>query len=101
MSSTPPPNPDGERWTPQYTSSNGASASAWSEPAYRIVVLGYIVAVAMPPIGFIVAIVLARHPPKPGSKHWVWIMVISLMAAVGWTLILASGALTSTSNELD
>ncbi len=82
-------------------SSNGASANAWSDPAYRIVVLGYIVAVAIPPAGFVIAIMLARNPPRPNSKHWLWIMVISLIAAVGWTLILASGALTSTSNELD
>jgi hypothetical protein len=82
-------------------SGNGASANAWSEPAYRLVVLGYIVAVAIPPIGFVVAIVLARRPTKLNSKHWLWIMIISIIAAVGWSLIFASGALTSTSNELN
>lgn len=100
MSTGQPPKPDGERWATQYVSSNGASANTWSDPAYRVVVAGYIVAVAMPPIGFVLAVVLARRGFKPYATHWRWIMVISLIAAVGWTLILASGALTSTSNEL-
>jgi hypothetical protein len=94
-------NPDRERWAAQYVSTNGASANTWSDPAYRLVVAGYIVAVAMPPIGFVLAIVLARRPGKPYATHWRWIMLISIIAAIGWTLILASGALTSTSNELN
>jgi hypothetical protein len=101
MSSGQPPKPEGERWAARYVSSNGASASTWSDPAYRLVVAGYIVAIAMPPVGFVLAIVLARRSSKPYSKHWPWIMLISVIAAVGWTLILASGALTSTSNELN
>jgi hypothetical protein len=44
--------------------------------------------------------VLARRSGKPYATHWRWILLISIVAAVGWTLILASGALTSTSNEL-
>jgi hypothetical protein len=101
MSSGQPPNRDGERWAAQYVSSNGASANTWSDPAYRLVVAGYIVAVAMPPIGFVLAIALARRRSKPYATHWRWIMLISIIASVGWTLILASGALTSTSNELN
>ena len=100
MSSGTPPTPDEQRWAARYVSSNGAQAPDWSERAYRLVVLGYITAVAMPPVGFIISIVVASHPPRPNSKHWVWIMIISIIAAAGWTLIFASGALTSTSNEL-
>lgn len=101
MSSGQPPDPNGERWAAQYVSTNGASPSTWSDPAYRLVVAGYIVAVAMPPIGFVLAIVLARRQARPYATHWRWIMLISIVAAIGWTLILASGALTSTSNELN
>lgn len=101
MSSEEHSDPDGERWAAQYVSSNGASANTWSDPAYRLVVAGYIVAIAMPPIGFVLAIVLARRPAKAYAKHWPWIMAISVVAVIGWTLILASGALTSTSNELN
>jgi hypothetical protein len=101
MSSGQPPNPDGERWAAQYVSTNGASADTWTDPAYRLVVAGYIVAVAMPPIGFVLAIVLARRSAEPYASHWRWILLISIIAAVGWTLIFASGALTSTSNELN
>jgi hypothetical protein len=101
MSSAQPPDPDGERWAAQYVSTNGGSANTWNDPAYRLVVAGYIVAVAMPPIGFVLAIVLARRRGKPYALHWRWIMLISVVAAIGWTLIFASGALTSTSNELN
>ena len=46
VSATTPPTPDGEDWTVDYASSNGARAQVRSDSAHRLVVLGYITAVA-------------------------------------------------------
>lgn len=91
---------DGERWPAKYVSSNGASAGVWTEKARRLVALGYITAIALPVIGLIVGIVVVMRPAKAISKHGVWIIVLSLMASIAWILVLSSGALTSTNNEL-
>ena len=59
MSATTPPTPDGEDWTVDYTSSNGASAPVRTAGFDRLVVLAYITAVAMPLIGLVLGIVVA------------------------------------------
>ena len=101
MSAPTPPPPDGERWAAGLVSSNGATSSAWTESIRRLVVLGYITAIAIPPVGFIIAIYVGTRPTKTAaSRHWVWIVVVSLLAALVWTLVFVSGALTSTSNDL-
>jgi len=61
----------------------------------RVVVLAYILAGAFPPIGFVLGIGLGV---RTHSKHWRWIVLVSIVAAVIWALIIGSGAL-STTNE--
>ena len=100
MSSPTPPTPDGEPWAAGYVSSNGATSDLVNERARRLVVLGYITAVALPPIGLILGIVLATRPAKASSRHWMWIIVVSIIGAVLWVLVFVSGALTSTNNDL-
>ena len=100
MSAATPPTPDGEHWTVDYASSNGATANVRSDSARRLVVLGYITAVAMPLIGFILGIVVATRPGKPNSKHGAWIIVLSIIASIVWILVFRSGVLTATSNDL-
>jgi hypothetical protein len=63
------------------------------------VALGYITAGAMPPIGAIIAIVIALRPTRPYSGHWRWIMLVSIVAAGVWLAIIASGALKATDNS--
>lgn len=99
-SPAPPPPSDREHWSAQYVSSNGASASVWTESARRLVVLGYITAITLPLIGLIVGIVVAMRPTKPVAKHGVWIIIVSVIATIAWILIFTSGALTTTNNEL-
>ena len=101
MSATSPPSPDQERWTADYVSTNGSTSKASSESARRLVVLGYITAVAMPLIGFILGIVVATRPVKAHSKHGVWIIVVSIVASVLWILVLASGVLAVTNTDLN
>ena len=81
-------------------SSNGASASVWSESARRLVVLGYITAITLPLIGLILGIVVTVRSTKPIAKHGVWIIIISVIATIAWILVFTSGALTTTNNEL-
>jgi hypothetical protein len=97
-----PPTPDNGRWTVDYASSNGATAKVRDDSARRLVVLGYITAIAMPLIGFILGIVVATRPgSKANSRHGVWIIVVSLVASVVWILVFTSGVLTATSNDLN
>ena len=99
MSATSPPTPDDERWAADYASRNGAVASVRSESVHRLVVLAYITAVSMPPIGFILAIVLAIRSPKTNSKHAAWIIAVCVVASIVWLLIITSGALNSASTD--
>jgi general stress protein CsbA len=69
-----------------------------SESIQRLVVLGYITAVAMPPVGLVLGIVLVIRLTGPESKHGVWIIAISIVALVVWLLLLASGVVNTTSD---
>jgi hypothetical protein len=100
MSATSPPSPDQERWTTDYVSNNGSASKARSESVRRLVVLGYITAVAMPVIGLILGIVVATRPIKAYSRHGVWIIVVSVIASIVWILVLASGVFAVTNNDL-
>jgi hypothetical protein len=66
----------------------------------RLVALGYISAVAIPPVGLIVGLVLARRRPQALARHAVWIIVISLIATVVWVAVFASGAISATDNTV-
>ena len=66
------------------------------ERAGGIVVVGYITAVLMPLIGFILGIVVATRPAKATSKHGAWIIVISIVAFFIWLAILVHAGQTCT-----
>ena len=74
-------------------SRNGSDPRSSRVTIERLVVLGYILAVAMPPFGFALGIGLGV---RAKSQHWRWIVLISIVAAVIWALIIGSGALSST-----
>lgn len=99
MSFPRPPTRDGSRWTAGHPSNNGAAASASSESIQRLVVLGYITAVAMPPVGLILGLLLALRLGRPNSKRGIWIIVVSIIASIVWVLLLATGALNPNSND--
>lgn len=99
MSYLSPPTPDDERWEVEHPSSNGASARARSAGVQRLVVLGYITAFSMPPIGFILGLVLALRSGQTSSRHGVWIIVVSIVAAIVWIALFSSGALNSTTGD--
>jgi hypothetical protein len=63
------------------------------ESIQRLVVLGYITAVAMPPVGLIMGIVLAVRLTKPSARQGLWIIVVSIVAVIGWVIAVATGLL--------
>jgi general stress protein CsbA len=69
-----------------------------SESLQRLVVLAYITSVAMPPVGFVLGIVLVIRFTATESKHGVWIIAISIVALVVWYLLLTSGVVNTTSD---
>lgn len=103
MSASSPSTPDGEPWTAEYGSNNGRNGRRVNDRppnAQRRVVLGYITAVAMPPIGLVIGITLVIRPARAGSKHGLWIIGLSIIASILWILIINSGWLTDTSNDV-
>jgi hypothetical protein len=66
------------------------------ETAGGLVVVGYITAVLMPLIGFILGIVVATRPSKVTSKHGAWIIVVSIVAFIIYLAIIAHSAQVTT-----
>lgn len=80
-------------------STNGATANAPTGGIDRVVALGYIVAIAIPPFGLILGVVLAIGRGKPSAKHAPWIVALSIVASVVWVLLLTSNALRTASTD--
>jgi uncharacterized membrane protein YhaH (DUF805 family) len=73
-----------------------APAHQPEESAGGIVVVGYITAVLMPLIGFVLGIVVVTRPAKATSKHGAWIIVVSIVAFIVWLSIIVHGSSTGT-----
>jgi hypothetical protein len=75
--------------------------SSASKPTIdRIVVLGYIAAVSMPPVGFVLALVVGFRDTHANLKHALLIFALGLIACVLWALAISSGALTATDSSV-
>jgi hypothetical protein len=68
--------------------------------AWRLVVLGYILAIAIPPAGLILGVVLARRPSTIHARHGWAIVALSVIATVVWFLVFNSGIADTSSNDL-
>jgi hypothetical protein len=79
-----------------YPSTNGASADAPSQGFSRLLVLAYICAISIPPLGLALGIAVALRLHK--TRHAIWIVLLSLITAAVWVLILTSGSLNSASS---
>jgi ABC-type Fe3+ transport system permease subunit len=82
-----------------FGSASGNNGSRrYSEPTtlQRVVVVGYILAVAVPPLGLAIGLVLT-FPGRPRSRHGAWIVLVSVAAAAIWALLISAGALKDTS----
>ena len=76
------------------SSNNGSGSHSGQVTIQRLVVAGYIIALAMPPLGFAIGLGLMLSPGVR-SKHGGWIVLVSVVAAVIWALMISSGALTA------
>ena len=77
------------------SSNNGARPRLDQSTRQRLVVVAYILAVAVPPLGFAIAIGLMLSP-RLRSRHAVWIILLSIVAAAIWLLMINAGALKDT-----
>jgi hypothetical protein len=77
------------------SSNNGSRPRSSEATRQRVVVVGYILALAMPPLGFAVGLVLMLSAGVR-SRHGVWVVLVSVVAAAIWALLISSGALTAT-----
>lgn len=68
--------------------------------AQRILALGYITAIAIPPVGLIVGIAIALRRQGASARHATWIIVISVIATGVWIAVFASGAISATDNTI-
>ena len=64
----------------------------------RLVVVGYILAFSLPPLGFGFGIVLT-FAKSVRSKHGPWIALVSIAGGVIWAVLISGGALTATSQS--
>ena len=78
-----------------YASTNGAASNPRRESARRVLALAYILAVAVPPIGFVLGIVIAVRFRNVRPWHGAAIIVISILASIVWIVIITSGALNT------
>jgi hypothetical protein len=99
MRAPPPPTPDDVHWGVDPAAQNGAAPTARNASIYRTVVLAYILAVSIPPVGLIMGAVIAIRFGKPTSRHGVLIIAVSIAAAVVWAAIIAGGALNTPSTD--
>jgi len=56
-----------------------------------LIVVGYLTAVLMPPIGFILGIVAVTRPNRWAAKHGVGVIVTSIVIPVLWVVVIAAG----------
>jgi hypothetical protein len=60
-----------------------------------LVAVGYILAILMPLIGFILGIVTVTRPSRATNKHGIWIIVLSIVVFVVALAVLSSNAANS------
>lgn len=56
-----------------------------------LIVVGYVTAIFMPLIGFILGIVAVTRPNRWAAKHGVGVIVTSIVAFVLWVLVIVAG----------
>jgi hypothetical protein len=100
MSTSRPPATTGDHLPGGYVSRNGSTSNAADQRAWRLAVLGYILAIAIPPGGLILGIVLARRDSRPHARHGYMIIAISIVATIVWFLLFSSGIADTSSNDL-
>lgn len=95
---------DGSQWTDQTrplpylldSTPTETGPAPGRESAGAIVGVGYVLAVLIPVIGFIIGIVVATRPAKVTSKHGAWIIVLSVVVFFVYLALIVNAASTTT-----
>ena len=77
---------------------DGAPSNAPSAGVRRWVALAYILAISIPPLGFILGLVLIFKSGRQASAHGVVVIVLSIIASAVWVVVVVSGALNAASS---
>lgn len=77
------------------SSNNGSRPHSEQVTIQRLLVVGYILAVAMPPLGFAIGLGVMLSS-RVRSRHGAWIVLVSIGAAVIWAVMISGGALKDT-----
>ncbi len=89
---------DGQQWTDNYSPAQPAapiSAGEATPGVPGLVVAGYIFAILIPVVGFILGIVAVTRSDKRISKHGVWIIVLSVVVGIIAVAVIAVSASSS------
>jgi hypothetical protein len=54
----------------------------------------------MPLLGLLIGIVAVTRPARATARHGRWIIAISIVASIIWSLVFASGVFTTTTNDM-
>ncbi len=77
---------------------SGAPIQTRSGKVERLVVLGYILAVMIPPLGVLFGLGASIRPGPVNRRHATIILAVALVACVVWVLVLRSGAVSNSSD---
>jgi hypothetical protein len=92
--------PEDARWPGESGSPRSGEDVGVNRPGvYRMVVVAYIIAFSMPPIGFLLGLILAVRYGKPTSRHGIMIIGVSIVAGIIWAAIIAGGALNTPTTD--
>lgn len=83
---------DGEKWTDQFTPPPDKQVSE-KEGATGTIIVGYVLAVLMPLIGFIIGLTQINR-----STHGKWVVVASCVAFIVWLIIIGAAASNEAAN---
>jgi len=87
-------------WATGDPSSNGVGPGQTLRRAVRLITLGYIMAIAIPPAGLVLGIYILTRRAMPHARHGAFIIALSMVGAVIWVLVFATGALTDANSNL-
>lgn len=72
--------------------SNGAARNDRSASGGRLVALGYVLAISIPPLGLVLGLALSFSFRRRFVTHSVGIVALSIAASIVWIVLLSSGA---------
>lgn len=89
---------DGNRWTDARRDGAPPPAPRQRERMSGLAIIGYINAVVIPLAGAIIGIIVGIRHQGPGKNHGPWIIGVSVIAFIVWTMIFLGAWSSETSS---